>query len=109
MESFTGTLQDGLSYEVLTNLTAWNDSLTSSYVLYTWHFAGYSSCELVMNCTESSLKLNSSPISHNHSLQFVGNEGIYSVGKEFGKTLYLFAKQKVLQVPRGMALLAKHS
>ena len=69
MESFTGTLQDGLSYEVLTNLTAWNDSLTSSYVLYTWHFAGYSSCELVTNCTESSLKLNSSPISHNHSLQ----------------------------------------
>ena len=27
-----------------------------------------------------------------HSLQFVGNEGIYSVGKEFGKVTKLFAK-----------------
>ena len=27
-----------------------------------------------------------------HSLQFLDNEGIYSVGKEFGKVTYLFAK-----------------
>ena len=27
-----------------------------------------------------------------HSLQFVGNEGIYSVDKEFGKVIKLFAK-----------------
>ena len=43
-----------------------------------------------------------------HSLQFVGNEGIYSVGKDFGKALYLFAKQKVSWVPREMVFLAKY-
>ena len=35
----------------------------------------------------------------------MGNEGICSVGKEFGKALYLFAKQRVLWVPREMAFL----
>ena len=33
----------------------------------------------------------------------MGNEGIYSVGKEFGKTPFLFAKQRVSWVP-GMTL-----
>ena len=33
----------------------------------------------------------------------MGNEGIYSVDKEFGKTLFLFAKQRVSRVPCEMA------
>ena len=39
----------------------------------------------------------------------MGNEGIYSMGKEFGKTLYLFAKQRVSWVPCKMAFLKKYS
>ena len=46
-KSFSGTLQDGLSHEILTNLTAWNDSLASSYVLHMWSFTSYSSRELL--------------------------------------------------------------
>ena len=38
----------------------------------------------------------------------MGNEGIYSVGKEFGKALYLFSKQRVSRIPHEMALLVKH-
>ena len=34
-----------------------------------WPFASYSSCELVANCTNPSLKLDSSSISHTHPLQ----------------------------------------
>ena len=39
----------------------------------------------------------------------MGNEGIYSVGKEFGKALFHFAKQRVSWVPREMVFLAKYS
>ena len=39
----------------------------------------------------------------------MGNEGIYSVGKEFGKANKLFAKQMVSRVLRVMALILKHS
>ena len=39
----------------------------------------------------------------------MGNEGIYSMGKEFGKVLFHFAKQKVLWVPHEMAFLTKYS
>ena len=39
----------------------------------------------------------------------MGNEGIYSMSNEFGKALYLFAKQNVSRVPHEMALLMKHS
>ena len=38
----------------------------------------------------------------------MGNEGIYSVGKEFGKANKIFAKQRVLRVLHGMTILAKH-
>ena len=48
---------------------AWHDSSASSHVLHTWPFAGYSSRELVTNCTDSSLKLDSSQISHTYPLQ----------------------------------------
>ena len=34
-----------------------------------WPFASYSSRELVANCTNSSLKLDSSPISNTHPLE----------------------------------------
>ena len=50
-------------------MTAWYDSLASSHVFHTWPFAGYPYCELVTNCTGSSLKLDFSPISHTHPLQ----------------------------------------
>ena len=30
----------------------------------------------------------------------MGNEGIYGMGKEFGKATLLFAKQNILRVPR---------
>ena len=33
----------------------------------------------------------------------MGNEGIYNVGKEFGKALFIFVKQRVSQVSRKMA------
>ena len=39
----------------------------------------------------------------------MSNEGIYSVGKEFGKTLFLFVKQRVSRVPHEMAFLTKYS
>ena len=39
----------------------------------------------------------------------MSNEGIYSVGKEFGKATFLFAKHNVSQVPRELAFLAKYS
>ena len=39
----------------------------------------------------------------------MGNEGIYSVGNEFGKANKPFAKQRVSWVLCEMALLAKHS
>ena len=39
----------------------------------------------------------------------MGNDDIYNVGKEFDKTLFLFVKQRVLRVPRGMDLIAKNS
>ena len=68
-EGFTDTSQDGISRKVLTNLTAWHDSSVSSHVLHTWLFTSYSSYELVANCTNSSLTLDSSPISHTHPLQ----------------------------------------
>ena len=48
-------------------------------------------------------------LSEKHSLHFMGNEVIYSVGKEFGKTLFHFAKQRVSWVPREMAFLVKYS
>ena len=37
----------------------------------------------------------------------MGNEGIYSVGKEFGKANKLFSKQRVSWVLRGMALIVR--
>ena len=39
----------------------------------------------------------------------MGKEVIYSVGKEFGKTIFHFAKNKVSWVPRKMAFLMKYS
>ena len=63
------TSRDGLSCEVLANLTTWNDFSASSHVLHMWPFAGYSSHELVANCTISYLKFDSSSISHTHPLQ----------------------------------------
>ena len=39
----------------------------------------------------------------------MGNESIYSVCKEIIKALFIFAKQRVLRVPREMALLTKNS
>ena len=51
------------------NLIAWYDSSASSHVLHMWPFAGYSSCKLVTNCTDSSLMLDSSLIFHTHPLQ----------------------------------------
>ena len=48
-------------------------------------------------------------LSKKHYLQFLINGGIYSVGKEFGKTSQLFVKQKLLRILHGMTLLAKHS
>ena len=39
----------------------------------------------------------------------MGNEGIYIVGKEFGKAPYLFAKQNISRIPHEMAFLAKYS
>ena len=53
----------------LANLTIWHDSSASSHMLHMWPFTSYSSRELVANCTDPSLKLNSSPISHTHPLQ----------------------------------------
>ena len=53
----------------LANLTIWHDSSASSHVLHMWPFASYSSRKLVANCTNPSLKLNSSPFSHTHPLQ----------------------------------------
>ena len=53
----------------LANLTAWHDSSVFSHVLYTWPFTIYPSRKLVANYTSSSLKLDSSPISHTHPLQ----------------------------------------
>ena len=44
-----------------------------------------------------------------YSLQFVGNEGIYNVSKEFGKALYFFGKQNISRVSHKMVLLVKHS
>ena len=46
--------------------------------------------------------------SEKYSLHFVGNEGIYSIGKEFGKVLFHFAKQRVSWVPHKMAFLTKY-
>ena len=63
------TSRDGLSHEVLANLTVWHDFSVSSHVLHTWPFTSYFSCELVANCIDSSLTLDSSPISHTHPLQ----------------------------------------
>ena len=63
------TSQDGLSHEVPMNLTVWQDSSASSHVLHTWPFVGYSSCELIANCIDLFLTLDSSPISHTHPLQ----------------------------------------
>ena len=64
-----GISQDGLSREVLVNLTTSHDFSASSHVLHTWPFTGYSSRKLVVNCTDSSLMLDFSPISHTHFLQ----------------------------------------
>ena len=50
-------------------MTGWHDSSTFIHVLHTWPFAGYSSHELVANCTISYLKFDSSSISHTHPLQ----------------------------------------
>ena len=63
------TSRDGLSHKVLANLTVLHDYSASSHMLHTWLFMGYSSCELAANYSDSSLKLDSSPISHTHSLQ----------------------------------------
>ena len=38
----------------------------------------------------------------------MGNEGIYSIDKEFDKILFHFAKQRVSQVPHKMAFLTKY-
>ena len=45
----------------------------------------------------------------NTSYNFVGSEGIYNMGKEFGKALFIFAKQKVSWVSREMVFLSKYS
>ena len=54
-------------------LDNWRDFSTSSHVLHTWPFRGLlfsrASDELVANYTDSSLKLDSLPISHTHPLQ----------------------------------------
>ena len=50
-------------------MIGWHDSSTSSHVFHTWPFCGLLSRELVANCTDSSLTLDSSPISRTHPLQ----------------------------------------
>ena len=64
-----GTSRHGLSCEVLTNLTTWHVFLASSHVLHTCPFVGYFSRKLFTNYTDSSLELDSSPISYTHHLQ----------------------------------------
>ena len=57
-----------------------------------WPFTGYSSHELVVNCTNSSLKPNSSPISHTHPLQINPHkyrEMIEKITIKFGTELML--------------------
>ena len=50
-------------------MTGWHDSSASILVLYSWPFRRLLSHELVANCTDSSLTLEFSPISHSHPLQ----------------------------------------
>ena len=50
-------------------MTSWHDSSASSHVLYTWPFRWLLSRELITNCADSSLTLDSSPISYTHPLQ----------------------------------------
>ena len=50
-------------------MIGWHDSSASSHVFHTWPFCGLLSRELVANCTDSSLTLDSSPISRTHPLQ----------------------------------------
>ena len=55
-----------------------------------WPFEGYSSCELVANCTDSSLKLDSSPISYTYSLKINSHkyrEMIEEITIKFGMEL----------------------
>ena len=44
---------------------------------------------LTLKCFDRVFSLKISPYN------FVGNEGIYNVGKEFGKALFIFVKQRV--------------
>ena len=84
------TSRDDLSREVLANLTAWQNCLVSSHVLHTCPFADYSSCELVANCIDLFLMLDSSPISHIHPLQLNAHkyrEMIEEITIKFGMEL----------------------
>ena len=54
-ETFVDTSRDGISHEVLVNLTTWHDSSASH--------------ELVVNFTDLLLILDSSPISHTYPLK----------------------------------------
>ena len=58
---------------------------------------------LTLKCFARVFSLKSTPY------KFEGNEGIYSMGKEFSKTLFHFAKLRVSQVPCEMTFLAKYS
>ena len=50
-------------------MTCWHDSLASSHVLHTRPFCGILSRELLANCTNLLLMLDSSLISYTHPLQ----------------------------------------
>ena len=110
-ESFVDISRDGFSRKVLTNLTTQHDSSAFSHVLHTWSFAGYSSRELVMNCTDSSLNLDSSPISHTHPLQINPHkyrEMIEEITIKFGtelkqtKASWKLQLQRLIQCRKGI-------
>ena len=92
-------LPNRIFYEYLTQwhfsqstreMTSWHDSSTSSHVFHRWPFHRLLSRMLVTNCTDSSLTLDSSLISHTHPLQinpYKYREMIEEITIKFGTEL----------------------